>query len=151
MDNKTSIEQLNTILKDEYMSIDSYDKFIQDVNEENVKIELQKIQQNHKHHAIKLAEKIQNLGGNPIDNIGIQGMLALALSNLNNAGEKDSLSYLKKAYDEENTRIKNASQVVSKNIDEESSSLVNNILSENKNNINSLNLLINGLNTSSAE
>jgi rubrerythrin len=48
---KTSINELNALLKGEHMAIDGYEKYIQNVNDPNIKGELQKIQQEHKMHA----------------------------------------------------------------------------------------------------
>ncbi|NLZ92707.1 MAG: DUF2383 domain-containing protein [Firmicutes bacterium] len=49
------------------MAIKSYEHFLQQVDDEQIKKTLQKIQQEHKIHALKIAEQIQNLGGRPID------------------------------------------------------------------------------------
>jgi bacterioferritin (cytochrome b1) len=70
---KTSINELNALLKGEHMAIDGYEKYIQNVNDPNIKGELQKIQQEHKMHAIKISERIQSLGGRPVDGVGVMG------------------------------------------------------------------------------
>ena len=45
---KTSISELNAILKGEYMAIDSYGKYIDNISDSNAKSELQRIQKEHK-------------------------------------------------------------------------------------------------------
>ncbi|MCY6369504.1 DUF2383 domain-containing protein [Clostridium ganghwense] len=145
MNNKTNINELNKILKGEHMAVDSFDKFIKNVNEPNIKSELQKIQQNHRQHTTQIAERIQQLGGNPANNVGIQGMITEAVSNIRDMGNQDTLHYLNKAYDGENIGVNSAAEIVKSNLDTESMTLINNILNEDRNNVNTLNNLINNL------
>lgn len=74
--NHNDIKELNTALKGEHMAIESFDHFIQDTKDENVKRHLMDMQQQHQFHAIQLSERIQQLGGNPVNTSGMPGIIA---------------------------------------------------------------------------
>ncbi|MBW8351113.1 PA2169 family four-helix-bundle protein [Bacillus sp. IITD106] len=52
------------------MAIHSYEHYIQNISNPAVKKTLQKIQQEHKQHFAKTADRIQNLGGKPVEDNG---------------------------------------------------------------------------------
>lgn len=64
MVNNHVINTLNDFLKGQYMGIHAYENYIQKISDEQIKRELQKIQQELKNDASKVAERIQNLGEN---------------------------------------------------------------------------------------
>lgn len=142
---KTSINELNALLKGEHMAIDGYERYIQKVTQPNVKGELQKIQQDHKQHAIKIAERIQQLGGVPGDGVGIAGKAAEIMTSLRDIGNKDPKHILKEAYNGENNGIKMADEVVKGDLDNDSRNLVNGILNADRSHLDSLNNLMNSL------
>jgi rubrerythrin len=74
--NNNDIKELNTALKGEHMAIESFDYYIQDAKDEDTKKKLMDMQQQHQFHAIQLSERIQQLGGNPINSSGITGVMA---------------------------------------------------------------------------
>ena len=47
------------------MGIHGYEQHIEKLMDPHIKKEFQNIQQDHKLHAMKVAERIQNLGGTP--------------------------------------------------------------------------------------
>ena len=59
---KNVIQTLNEFLQGQYMGIHAYEHHIEKLEDPNVKKEFQQIQQDHKLHAQKVAERIQNLG-----------------------------------------------------------------------------------------
>lgn len=69
------INTLNEFLRGQYMGIHAYEHLIEKLDDPNVKREFQSIQQEHKQHAMKVAERIQNLGGSPVDDEGIIGSI----------------------------------------------------------------------------
>lgn len=69
------IKQLNTALKGEYMAIDGFDHYIQDTDDQDLKKKLMKMQQQHRFHTIQLSERIQQLGGDPINSSGVLGAI----------------------------------------------------------------------------
>lgn len=76
------IKELNAFLKGQYMGIHAYENYIDKVNDPHIKEELQKIQQDHKNHAIKVSERIQNLGGKPVDDVGFMGSIQEVMSKM---------------------------------------------------------------------
>lgn len=138
----TSINELNTFLKGEYMAIDSYERYIQTVKEPAIKGELQKIQKEHKQHAIQISERIQNLGGKPADSPGIAGRVAETISGIKDIGNKSYQTILKEAYNGEDKGIKMADELVKGDLDSESKNLVNNILNTDRTHLNTLDTLI---------
>ncbi|UTR09893.1 ferritin-like domain-containing protein [Evansella sp. LMS18] len=69
------IDTLNEFLRGQYMGIHSYERLIQRLEDEELKKEFQAIQQEHKQHAMRVAERIQNLGGRPVDSEGVMGSI----------------------------------------------------------------------------
>ncbi|MFJ8219719.1 DUF2383 domain-containing protein [Bacillus cereus] len=73
MEKQSVVDTLNAFLKGQYMGIHSYEHYIEKLKDPEIKKEFQRIQQDHKQHALKVAERIQNLGGVPVDNEGMIG------------------------------------------------------------------------------
>ncbi|MCB2293254.1 PA2169 family four-helix-bundle protein [Clostridium algoriphilum] len=140
--NSKNIKSLNTILEGEYMAIKSFDALIEHANAVITKNELQKIQQTHRHHASQICTKIQNLGGNPSESVGIQGVVAETISNIKHIGTTDNTAYLKEALQDEYMGIKAIKELLADNTNSSSSKLLNNIITQHQTNINSLNTLI---------
>lgn len=141
-----SIKELNTILKGEYMAIDSYEKYIKNIKDSNIKTEFQKIQKEHKRHAIKLAERIQILGGIPVSSVGMRGKVVETMSNIKDMGRKNTSDYIKKAQHGENTGIKMAYKIIKGDLDKNSLSLVNSMLKEDENHVETLSEIISSTN-----
>jgi rubrerythrin len=139
---KTSINELNAFLKGEHMAIDSYEKFIQDIDDEKIKGELQKIQQDHKQHAIKIAEGIQNLGGKPEKGVGASGKVAEVLQNVKKIGRRGKVTILKDAYDGENMGIELAAEIVKGDLESKSAAMIKDILNDDRDHLKKLNSLI---------
>ncbi|MGY3716268.1 DUF2383 domain-containing protein [Sutcliffiella cohnii] len=74
-ENEVVIEELNTLLRGTFMGIRSYEHYIQQVEDEELKKTFQSMQQEVKENAQKLAERIQNLGGVPADSEGFTGKM----------------------------------------------------------------------------
>lgn len=70
------IKELNTALRGEHMAIESFDYYIQDAKDEDTRKSLMDMQQQHKFHAMQLSERIQHLGGNPVNSSGVTGVMA---------------------------------------------------------------------------
>ncbi|MDM5327158.1 DUF2383 domain-containing protein [Neobacillus sp. CF12] len=75
MANEVIIEELNTLLRGTYMGIRSFEHYIQKVEDEELKTVFQSMQKDAKLNALKLAERIQNLGGVPADGEGFSGSM----------------------------------------------------------------------------
>nr|WP_249313150.1 ferritin-like domain-containing protein [Lederbergia citrea] len=72
---KDVVKTLNQFLKGQYMGIHAYEHHIQKLTDPEIKRVFQRIQQDHKNHALKVAERIQNLGGVPVDDEGMIGVV----------------------------------------------------------------------------
>ena len=76
------IKELNTALKGEFMAVEGFDHYIQDTKDEGLKKKLMDMQQQHQFHTIQLSERIERLGGNPVNSSGIAGMMVEAKQKL---------------------------------------------------------------------
>lgn len=139
----TAINELNALLKGEHMAIHGYEKYMENINDPNLKSELQKIQIDHKHHAIRLAERIQNLGGHPCSDVGVAGEIGQIMSSIKSINKKDTKSIVKQAYNGEKNGIQIADELVKGDLDEQSRTLVNDILDVDRGHLTKLNELIN--------
>ncbi len=84
MDNKQTVTTtLNEFLKGQYLGIREYEHFIEKLEDKSVKNQTQMMQQEHKQHALQVAERIQNLGGTPVDSEGVIGSVQSFLSQFN--------------------------------------------------------------------
>ena len=136
----SSITELNTLLMGEHMAIQSYEHFLQQVKDDSVKKKFQKIQQDHKFHAMKIAAQIQNLGGRPINDPPIMAEAMLALKSLH---KKDVDSIIKDAYVGQKRGIEKSEEIVKGDLDQESMDLVKAILQEDQTHLTMLEELIN--------
>ncbi|NMD70978.1 DUF2383 domain-containing protein [Bacillus sp. DNRA2] len=75
MDIGIVIEELNTLLRGSFMGIRSLEHYIQTVDDPSLKKSFQSMQQDVKLNAQIIAERIQNLGGEPADDEGISGSI----------------------------------------------------------------------------
>ncbi|MBU3181746.1 DUF2383 domain-containing protein [Clostridium psychrophilum] len=141
-----NIKSLNFILESEYIAINTFDELIEHANNENIKNQLQTIQQAHRQHASQISTKIQNIGGNPPDSIGIEGVISETISNIKHIGTNDTASFLKEALQGEYTGIKTINELLITNADPNNSQLLNTIITQHQANIDSLNNIISNLN-----
>lgn len=143
-ENVKVVKELNSLLKGEYMAIEGYERFIQNLEDEEIKTELQRIQKDHKQHAILIAERIQNLGGRPVDGVGIMGEMAQAFDSIKNIpNEKDTRFILHDAYEGEQKGIQMAEEIAKGDLDKESEDLIKKILKEDRKHIKTLEKLLN--------
>ncbi|MBX4270887.1 DUF2383 domain-containing protein [Clostridium estertheticum] len=141
--NGENIKNLNFLLESEYIAIDSFESLINHANDINIKIELQNIQRTHKQHTLQISTKIQDLGGRPSGSIGIQGVVAETISNIKHLGTTDNISYLKEALQGEFMAIKTINELITNNSAFSNSTILNSIIKDHQNNIDSLNNIIN--------
>ncbi|MCX7747242.1 MAG: ferritin-like domain-containing protein [Clostridia bacterium] len=138
----TVIKELNALLKGIEMAIESYERYIGSVKDENIRKELQNIQLDHKRHAGDLAKHIQSLGGKPQYDTGVTGVMAGIKQTVQNALDKDPLSILRKAFEGENKGILMSQELVKGDLDSGSADLVNKILTEDQQHIAKMETLI---------
>lgn len=110
------------------MAVHAYDQYIYHIEDIEVKKVFQDIQKNHKQHAILIAERIQNLDGKPVDNVGIMGK-ATELMNTIKKPSRNTDNILKDALVGEYRGIEKSKKLLEGDLDPESLSLVEDILS----------------------
>lgn len=142
MEQKTIVKYLNKFLEGNYMAIHTYENYIKHIDNEEIKHIFQKIQQDHKNHAMKVAERIQNLGGVATHDVGLQGKMVEIVQNIT-GGTKQLHSIIKDAIAGERRGIEKSKEIVDENLDEESLQLVKSILATDENHTEQLeNLLL---------
>ena len=141
--NSESINNLNSLLESEYMAINSFEALIKHAINVTVKTELQKIQQTHKQHTLQISDKIRDLRGSPSGSIGIQGIVSETISNIKHIGTTDNTSYLKEALQSEFMAIKTINALIAGNSILNNSTILYEIITDHKTNIDSLNNIIN--------
>lgn len=127
-----AIRELNAFLKGRYMGIRQLENLIQNTNEDSVKKELQEIQQIHKNQAIKIAERIQNLGGRPVDGTGITGTMQEWMGRVKGypRDREGIIELAKKGEDFYSLEI--SEEIVRGDLDEGSRALIEEILDEDR-------------------
>ena len=135
------IHTLNHFLQGQYMGIHAYEQHIEKLTDPHIKKEFQNIQQDHKLHAMKVAERIQNLGGTPVDDEGIVGSLQGFVSQFMLPETTENLieSALKgEAY----YGIQISEEIVKGDLDQESRQLIEDILDRDREHVYLLNQLV---------
>ena len=138
----TVVNELNAILKGEYMAIESYDKFIHATEDDNVRQEFHKILDNHKKHASLLENRIKELGGEPNENLGFAGIMANLKIAMKTMGDKSAIDIVKQAYDGEDKGIAMAEEIIEGDLDDESAKLMNDILTKEYDHLKSMNNML---------
>ena len=136
--NNDITKELNNFLKGNLMAIDAYDNYIHHIQDHELKQIFQQIQQNHKHHAMLIAERIQNLDGMPANEVGIMGNVAQLMSR--KTIETDHI--LQDALTGEQRGIEKSKQILNGDLDDESLTLVETILASNEKHVALLNKFI---------
>lgn len=139
--NHDVIKELNTFLEGNFMAIHAYENYIQHIDDDEIKQILQKIQQDHKQHTIVIAERIQNLGGIPVDDVSMMGNIAELINKLKGP-TKDSTSILKDALTGEHRGIEKSRELLNGDLDHESLTLVKNILDADQQHVDLLDRLV---------
>lgn len=65
-------KELNGYLRGEYMAIHAFEHYIYHTKDVRIKTILQRMQQEHKEHAAKVADRIQNLGEKAVMDNGVK-------------------------------------------------------------------------------
>lgn len=137
----TVVKELNTFLEGNYMAIQTYDKYINHVEDARLKKILQEIQQDHKKHAMVIAERIQNLGGMPAKDAGLKGNMAQMMKNLQGT-TKDDPSIIKDALVGEERGIKMSQELLEGDLDPESLRIVEEVLARDEEHVKMLRELL---------
>lgn len=136
MDRKV-VKELNAYLKGEYMAIKSYEGFMERIKDSAMKEELQNIQRDHKRHAVKVTERISDLGGKPVKGAGLMGKMS-DMKNLIKRNSDDTKFIIKDAERGEYRGVQMAEEIVKGDLDPESQKLIKDILNEDRSHVGKL-------------
>lgn len=127
-----TVEVLNNLLQGENMAVDSLNIFINKVGDENIKRTLQEVQSQHRENMSVLAKRIQDLGYEPREKLGLKGAMADLMINMDLIGE-GGMSILNKVIEGENKGISRMTDEISRsNLDSESKKIANQVLEEDR-------------------
>ncbi|AEV68872.1 ferritin-like domain-containing protein [Acetivibrio clariflavus] len=138
----TVVNELNTVLKGEHMAVESYDRFIHMVEDDRVKEEFQKILDDHKRHVKLLEKRIEELGGEPKEDLGFAGVMANAKLAMRTMGDKKTIDLVKQAYDGEGKGIAMVKEIIKGDLDDESAKLMQDILAKEHEHLFNINRII---------
>lgn len=124
------VKELNAVLKGERMAVESYERFIRDTKDENLRREFESFQQDHIRHAGELAARITELGGRPEGDTGVAGSMADAYWGIRETLGIKQEDILKKAYDGEDKGIAKVEEIIKGDLDDHSHQLVQRLLEE---------------------
>ncbi len=136
----TVIRELNEFLKGQYMGINSYEHYIEKLEDERIKEQFQTIQQGHKQHAMRVATRIQDLGGTPVDDEGVVKSVQGFINQLNLPDTSEGL--IQGALKGEAMGIAASEKIVRGDLDPESRQLIEEILDHDRQHIFELNELL---------
>lgn len=139
--NQTVINTLNEFLQGQYMGIRAYERFIEKLEDDNVRKQFQLMQQEHKQHALQVAERIQNLGGVPVNSEGVGGSIQGFLSQFRLPDTIEGM--IESARKGENEYgIGMSEEIVRGDLDEESRHLIESILDRDRQHVKILDELL---------
>lgn len=140
--NIESIKPLNQLLQGEYMAVEAFNLFISNIEDEKVKTTFQEIQDNHRNNIKTLANYIQNIGGQPHENLGLKGTYADIKMNFQLDKNEDTSYVIKKAIEGEVQGLNMAEKVLRGKLDNKSRDIAGEILHKDRNTLDKLRTLM---------
>lgn len=133
MKNQQTVKTLNNFLKGQFMGIHAYEQYIQKITDQETKQKFQRIQQELKDDAAKVAKRIQNLGGTPVHDEGLVGSIQGSIHNLMIPDQLDGI--VEDAIKGENMGIHKTEELIDDELDEESLRLIKELLNKDREHI----------------
>ncbi len=137
-----TINALNQMLQGEYMAVDVFNIFISMTQEETVKKIFQEVQDNHRQNILILAKHIQELGGQPHENLGLKGTMAEIKINMQLGSKSEASKLIEKAIEGETKGINMSEKLVRGNLDDPSRDLAGEILHRDRQSLDQLRILL---------
>jgi bacterioferritin (cytochrome b1) len=137
-DSETSIEELNTYLKGEFMAIDSYQKYIKKLHDPKAKEDMQNILDDHRRHAEMISERIEQLGGKPAKSVGLDGKMGELMNSIKNIPNRSDEDICREACYWEEKGSKMAMETVKGDLDHLSNTMIREIYSTDMNHLDTL-------------
>lgn len=132
MDRQKVIDELNRFLRGRYMGLHQYEQLILRAKNPHLKEMLQKFQKHAKLGAKMVADRIRQLGGEPVDGVGILGEIRIWMEKFQVSPDR-AIDILHDAYIGENKYgIHMSHEMVAGDIDEESKRIIDQILEEDQ-------------------
>lgn len=119
------------------MAVESFNNFISKVEDENTKKVFQEVQTKHRENIDILSNHIQNIGGQPDENLGMKGKMAELMLNMK-LDFKDTNEVIGKAIEGETKGINMAEKVMRGTLDDESRTIAELVLDNDRDSINKL-------------
>lgn len=142
MSDTKTIESLNQLLQGEYMAVESFNNFISKLEDENVKQAFKEVQKQHRENIDKLASYIQDIGGQPEENLGMKGKMADIKINMDLGSKADTNEIIEKAIEGETQGVNMAEKVLRGDLDERSRDIAGEILQKDRKSIEKLRSLL---------
>ena len=140
--NLETIKVLNELLQGEYMAIESFNNFISRLEDEKDEKVFQEIQKQHRENIDKLASYIQDIGGQPDENLGMKGTMGDIKLNMDLGSSSDREEIVKKAIEGETKGVNMAEKVLRGDLDDESRGIAGEILEKDRKSIEKLKKLL---------
>lgn len=140
MTEQAEIRALNEWLKGQYMGLHAYDHFIEKLKDESVKREFQRIHQDLQRQASDIADRIRQLGGEPVTSEGILGAVQSYIASWRIAPCSDEI--IKKALEGEQLGIEMTEKTVRGELSASSLALARRILDEDRRHVETLQRLL---------
>lgn len=141
INNTETIKALNQLLQGEYMAVEGFNTFISKVKDADAKKTLQEVQKQHRQNIDTLASYIQEMGGQPDENLGMKGRMADMKVNMDLGLKADTDEIIKKAVEGETKGVNMAEKVMRGNLDDKSRDIAGEILHRDRGCIDILNSL----------
>ncbi|MFK4998433.1 DUF2383 domain-containing protein [Bacillus sp. N9] len=141
MNEKDIAKELNAFLKGEYMGIHAYEHYIKHTQDPKLKSELQRIQQEHKLHAAKIAERIQNLGSKAVEDNGMMLSIQESMMKLKKSPNNNE-DIIKAVLKGQEMGVNQAVEIIKGDLDSESLQVIKDNLAEDRAHIDQLKQLM---------
>lgn len=135
MPDKKTVESLNQLLQGEYMAVESFNNFISRLEDVNVKQAFKEVQKQHRENIDKLASYIQDIGGQPDENLGMKGKMGDIKLNMELGSDANTTEIIEKAIEGETKGVNMAEKVLRGELDERSRDIAGEILHKDRKSI----------------
>lgn len=129
-----NIKTLNTLLKGEHMAIHAFDDVLGILEDPSLKNEFYQMQRIHKENAMRLSDRIIQLGGHPQESQGFAGLMAEAMLKIKTSLRHHPQYVINTLAEGEDKGIQAAQEAAKGNLDQESAVLVEDILRRDRSN-----------------
>ncbi|MFA5524228.1 MAG: DUF2383 domain-containing protein [Tissierellales bacterium] len=140
--NQETINSLNQLLQGEYMAVEAFNVFISKAEDGEKKQAFQQVQDHHRDNIKTLASYIQNIGGEPEENLGLKGKMADMKMNIQFGSNPDIHDLIEKAIEGETLGINKAEKILRGELDDKSRDMAGEILHRDRRTLEQLKGLI---------